>query len=154
MIDESTYLDLFEKLRYASDMIGVIVRDHHVINFRHVCTFRRGRDSTCIPIVKSWPPGVNQHGCARRRHDQSRLPALDVYEVDLQWLSLCRGGHEAKSTDDKESEERGALTTPVRANDEAIPGRDRGKLTRLREKIYRDCCRDAALLAQSDDGRH
>jgi len=70
------------KLWRAADVVVVIVRNQHVVNFLDTCIVRRGHDSVRIAPVVTRPPGIDQQGIALRCDEQRSLPAFYIYKVD------------------------------------------------------------------------
>ena len=86
VIDEIVDRQLARKLRNAAHMVFVEVRDQKVIDGFYAGVFGRGRDAVGIPAVIAGPARIDQHGFPRRGHEERRLPAFYVDEIDLEIL--------------------------------------------------------------------
>src|SRR5882724_6517261 len=67
-----------------SDVVIVIVRNQHKINFLDTGILRSRGNTIRIPPVISRPPRINQQRLPLRRHKQRCLPAFHVHKIDLQ----------------------------------------------------------------------
>src|SRR5271168_5424348 len=102
MIDESSNLDALGQLRYATDMIAMVVSDDDIVDFLDLGVLHGGQDAVGIAPAEPSPAGVYQHGLARRRHDQRGLPALDVDEINLEGFSARGAGERQQEEEAKE----------------------------------------------------
>jgi len=90
MVHKCADLHFLCELRYAAYVIRVKVRKHQVVDFLDPSQFGRGHDPVRIAEGVIAPARIDQQRLARRRNEQSRLPALHVNEEYLQRLLGCR----------------------------------------------------------------
>ena len=83
VVEECAHLDSVDQLRDAAYVIAVIVGNQDIIQLLDAGLMRGGDDAVGIATFVAWPTGIDQQRLARWAHDQSRLPALDVDEVNL-----------------------------------------------------------------------
>ena len=104
VIEECANLDSVDQRGNSADVIAVIVGDQDIIELLAGRLDGCGDDAVGIATFVAWPTGIDQQRFARWAHDQSRLPALDVDEVNLQrLLKLAQ-----RSTVLQAAEDRGA----------------------------------------------
>ena len=84
VVDERTYRHARRQRRHAADVIGVVVRDHQIVDAREAGLLHGGGDAVGVAIVEADEAGVDQHRLAAWRHQQRRLPAFDVDEMDFE----------------------------------------------------------------------
>ena len=71
-------------------MIAMIMGDQEIIDLRDAGLMGGSQDAVGVAAFISGPTGIDEKGLACGRHDQSRLAALYIDEIDLQGLG--RGG--------------------------------------------------------------
>ena len=91
VIEEPLDLDHPRELGETADVIGVEVRDQHVVELLEPGVLHRGHDAMRIAALGPRPAGVDEHRLAGRGDDEGRAPALDVDPVDVHGLG--RRGH-------------------------------------------------------------
>jgi len=103
MIDEGPHLHLRRQLRCAANVIAMVVGDQRVVDLLHARGFCRRSDAIRVAPTEPRKAGIDEERLARRRHDERRLPAFDVDEVDLQRLrsAECCAGHDRCRESDK-----------------------------------------------------
>jgi hypothetical protein len=100
MVHEVADRHLLGQLPDPAHVIGMIMRDHQVVDLLHSCRLGRGGDALGIALVVSAPPRVHQHRFARRGYDQRGLPSFHVDRVDFQIPGRrqhCRRRHQENS---------------------------------------------------------
>src|SRR5580704_10869000 len=97
MINKRADLDLLQKLRNSSHMVGVIVSDEHVIDLFQTRELDRLRAAIGVAFVVSRPARIHQERLARGRNQQRQLASLHVEKINLQLGGLCEtAGYEQK----------------------------------------------------------
>jgi hypothetical protein len=71
------------QLRDAAVTIGMKVRDQQVIDARDPCVPHRGENPPGVPALRG-VTGIDEQRLAGRRHDERRLSALDIDEIERQ----------------------------------------------------------------------
>ncbi len=87
VINERANRNPGKELWSTANMVSVIVSEQNKINFRDPRFLGGGDNSVRVTPGISGPAGIDQQRLAFRSDEESCLPALDVYKVDLQGLA-------------------------------------------------------------------
>ncbi len=91
VIDERLHRHARDELGHAAHVVPVIVRHDEVVDLRQARALDRGRNAIGVAAVEAGPSGVDEHRLAGGRHDQRRLSAFDVDDVDVERIGRLSG---------------------------------------------------------------
>jgi hypothetical protein len=90
VIDECAYGDAGHELRHAADVVGVKVREQHVVDPVNAGFLRSGNNAVGIAAIVFWPAGIDKQRFARGSDKERRLATFDIDEIYLQLtFALC-----------------------------------------------------------------
>ena len=92
----------------AADVIGVVVRDHEIVDAREAGLSNNGRNTVGVAAVEAHVAGVHQQRFAGGRHDQRGLTAFDVDDMDVErlfWLRSRQLGRPRERSGHEQAEE-------------------------------------------------
>ena len=94
VVHKRTHLHSLHQLRNAANVIAMIVSDQDIIEPSNARLVSGSQDPIGIAPFISRPTCVDQQRLPARTHQQSRLPPLDIDEINLQrlgaWSRGCR----------------------------------------------------------------
>jgi hypothetical protein len=82
VVNESTDLYVFDEIRYAAYVIGVVMRDQDVVDLRDARIFHCCLDAIDVAAIVAGPAGIDEQRSTRRSHKQGGLAAFNVNRID------------------------------------------------------------------------
>jgi hypothetical protein len=110
VVHERADLDAGSKLGGSAHVIAVIVSNDHVIELVETFSFRGREDTIGISPVESRPSRIDQHGLTARIHEQCRLAALHVNEIDVQGLRRLGCGRDGNECTQSQRHDKDDVT--------------------------------------------